>query len=331
MVLGRTIAAVALLIGIAFSFPLWTIDRGYPLVPLVEGFVLPVGVHAALVVALCALLIATAFQRRAAAMLAVIVLIILVFADQSRLQPWVFIEAGMLVVLAWEKDRRSLVMAALILASVYIYSGLQKLNPGFVVEVFPWVYGEESVLALGVPFVEIGIGVGLLTRRYRRLAIWMAVAMHLGILLALGPFGRVANSVIWPWNIAMIGFVGVVFRQTNIAWQEVMRPRSVAQGFVLILFGILPMLSFWGWWDKYLSFALYSGNTQYATITAPGLNIDVHEWSMSAMNVPAYPEERIYVALFQDICATSPDARMTIMEPLDWRLHHGTRRFTCEN
>jgi hypothetical protein len=93
---------------------------------------------------------------------------------------------------------------------------------------------------------------------------------------------------------------------------------------VLLLFGIAPILSFFNLWDGYLSSALYSGlrNTAHIYVTdalkdrlpkeilphiyssnKPGTSILIlQEWSMGELNVPIYPEPRIYKNLARYIC-----------------------------
>jgi hypothetical protein len=92
-------------------------------------------------------------------------------------------------------------------------------------------------------------------------------------------------------------------------------PRAVFAKVVLLLFGVMPLLSFVGRWDLYLSSALYSGNTPRATLEfgdefyrslpervrevcypwdPPGRDgVALLDWSMAEMNVPPYPAERV--------------------------------------
>ena len=87
-----------------------------------------------------------------------------------------------------------------------------------------------------------------------------AIAMHAFILLAIGPFGQNSNSVVWPWNIAMICFLLILFwhcrtcRPGNCLARE-----GVYQRIVLVAFrdraGVELLQSVGG----YLSSALYSG------------------------------------------------------------------------
>jgi hypothetical protein len=86
---------------------------------------------------------------------------------------------------------------------------------------------------------------------------------------------------------------------------------------------LIPALSFFNLWDHYLSSALYSGNRNsgviylsdsvydrlpdklqdYITDEGPNRNgLDINDWSFAEMNVPSYPEIRIYKNVAKAIC-----------------------------
>ena len=92
---------------------------------------------------------------------------------------------------------------------------------------------------------------------------------------------------------------------------------------VLLLFAILPLLSFFNLWDSYLSGALYSGNLTSATIyandhgkdslpeairshfvhTSPDTNvINIQRWAFEELNVLPYPETRVYKQIAKAVC-----------------------------
>jgi len=104
---------------------------------------------------------------------------------------------------------------------------------------------------------------------------------------------------------------------------------------VLLLFGIMPAFSLLDRWDSYLSAALYSGNTTQAVIyVSPGVMarlpasirphvwqstqpffLDINRWSYGELDVPVYPEPRIYRKVAERICSytgDSPDVRLRI-------------------
>jgi hypothetical protein len=222
---------------------------------------------------------------------------------------------------------------------VYFWSGIHKANGTFVHESFPWMMepftrflppiANRCLLAGGfaAPVVEAAIGIGLLTRRFRRAAVLGAVGMHGFILASIGPQAHHWDTVIWPWNIAMAACVVLLF------WQERVRMgigQSVFQRLVLILFGIAPVLSFVNLLDGYPSFALYSGNNNSATIymsdavagrLPEGIQeqidvndsevdeLDLFDWSFAELKVPPYAEPRVFKSIGRQICAAAGQPR----------------------
>ena len=226
----KTAVILAFCIGLAMSSRLWIGPRSYPpapvfgTLPVVEG-VMAYGLFAALFVFAAAALISPKPQKFIAAFLAIIA--VLCLFDQTRWQP-----SGLSVQLSaggrWRYSRwssgdivgqqRTLNIARLIIASTYIFSGLQKMNLNFIFENdFPWlvqpitnVFPSSADLfhyfGMAVPFVQVAFGIGLLTKRYRRVSLLVAVSMHLFILAMFGPAGLDWSNVIWPWMTAMALF-----------------------------------------------------------------------------------------------------------------------------
>jgi hypothetical protein len=266
--------------------------------------------------------------------------------DQTRWQPWFYQYLFMFAALACgappdnpERNEASLNACRLIIACTYFWSGLQKLNWNFAHADFPWLMAPllkhlpESCHQFldGSPWAaaltECAIGLGLLVWPLRPLAVVGALSMHLLILYCLGPWGHRWNTVVWPWNVAMMVFVVVLFSRTRqlMPW-HILWPRRFLFARLVLLFGILPLLNFFDCWDSYLSAALYSGNTPDARIfisedvldrlpndvkyhvwvggNTPDdfdpdcpYEVDIGGWSMAELNVPCYPAERVYRGL----------------------------------
>jgi hypothetical protein len=184
----------------------------------------------------------------------------------------------------------------------------------------------------------MGIGIGLMTKKYRARAILGALGMLGFVLLTLGPLGHNWNNVVWPWNIAMALFVIILFWRTeDFSFGDALWMKNIPfQKFILVLFVIMPILSFFNLWDSYLSSALYSGNTNGAQIyisdsvrhklpnavqpyvIRTGANehiLDYYHWSFGELNVPTYPETRVYKGIVRDICAyadTTADVMLVV-------------------
>lgn len=373
----RITLSLACLSGLLLSSKLWLSGRYYPLTPVTEKlpFISPPFDYI-LFIALLVLLVTIAIQTRPLKpVIAFLVLaLFLCLSDQSRLQPWFYQFTFMLAAFAFyfwrgvaEQNQRALLNTCrLILASSYFWSGLQKVGVGFTDRAFPslinpylnLIFGKINLLPrpviLAIPLLEIGIGIGILTRRFRNPSVLLALTIHILILALLVPLRR--NSVVWPWNIAMACFAFILFWQAREpSMREILFPRKL--GFhtvVLILFGIMPLFSFVNLWDSYLSSSLYSGNVEAAVIEisepvkgrlppaiqtfqqsrADGkVEINPARWSLIELNVPSYPEERIFLNVTKKICAYAEEpseVTLTIYGKLNlWTGSRGTRSYNC--
>lgn len=343
--------------GLLLSRKLWLSSRSYPLAPVFEKLpVIPSRVDYFVFGALLVLLALIAFSSRPLKFIVafLVLAIYLCLLDQSRLQPWFYQYSVLLAACAFYSRSKSasgqtklLNAAGLLIALVYVWSGIQKIGVGFVDRVFPalvnpflnTLFGRTTVfprpLIAALPLIEVLIGIGLMSRRFRNLSVVIAVLLHLFVLLLLVPFK--VNSIVWPWNVAMVVLAVVLFwRRQDASMSDLLVPREAGfQLIVLLLFGVLPLLSLFNLWDSYLSSSLYSGDFQVAVIHindkvkerlppdvqnyAEGVNgewsINPVRWSVRELNVPPYPEPRVFKKIAGSICryAEDPsDVRLTI-------------------
>lgn len=360
----RTVQAcvcAGLLIGFAISYPLWLNRRQYPFAPLWPFHPLPRPLDLWLFLAMLALLIAIAAARRPRWWIAGFLVLALIEAvqDQTRWQPWFYQFTVMLAAIAFagpERPKTALNTCRWITGSIYFWSGLAKLNPAFAADTLPFLLGPFTKhsfghLAYAPGLVEAGIGAGLLFRRSRRVAVLLGVTMHAVILVSIGPAGSNFNPVVWPWNGAMAALLILLFWNSMESLPQLVRSEKFAfHRVVLVLFGAAPVLSFFGWWDSYPSFRLYSGNNDrasifltdsaydrlhedigdYTYIEAPGLNrLAIQDWALGELRVQPYPEPRVYRAIAQRICSETgddPGVRLEIEHKL--LLYGGGRKST---
>ena len=354
----RTSLILSFCVGLSMSPRLWIGPRTYPsapvssIVPAIDGRV-ALALYVALFLLGAIVLLASKPRWFIAAFLAVAAL--LCCADQTRWQPWVFQYSFLLAAIALYSgngsdalgERRMLNVARLIVACTYIYSGLQKLNLNFMENDFPWIVqpitsvipsvaGLLRGFGMAVPFVQVAFGVGLLTQRYRRVSLILAVAMHLFILAMFGPAGLDWNNIVWPWTAAMAVFDILLFSGAQeFSWREVMWSRHNPLHVVAVgLFAVLPGLSFFNLWDSYLSSALYSGNLTEAEIylsdagraalpaaissrlvrTSPNTNVlNLQRWAIEDLNVTPYPETRVYKAVAGSVCGDLRDPAQLVL------------------
>jgi hypothetical protein len=202
--------------------------------------------------------------------------------DLSVWQPYLYQYAVMLLSLALvapgarsdRDDSAALNVNRLIVACVYFWSGLNKLNYRFLTAGLEAVPGLDALLlplahwvaptsltplSMLMPFVETAMAAGLLFRPTRKAAAAAAIAMHVLILLAIGPLGKNHNPVVWPWNVAMIAFVVLLFlRGADAPPLRIVWGRWIFHRVVLVLFAICPLLGMAGLWPASLSFRLYT-------------------------------------------------------------------------
>lgn len=352
----KTTVVLGLLAGILLSRKLWVSSRFYPLVPVFHGLPrIPYPLDYACFGALLGLLFAAAFARRPRIYIFAVVglLTMLALLDQTRWQPWVYQYWTMLIALgcfSWDPSdvvgqRDALNICRLIMGCTYIYSGLQKMNHRFVAEGFPWVTNTLPFHLPGLGYlgwvaacIEVSIGLTLLTRRFRKIGMVNAVVMHVFILYSFGPLGRNWNSVVWPWNVAMIALVLLLFSNTDATFGDILwRNKFIYQKVALLLFGVLPAFSFFGYWPTDLSLALYTANLTEADVLVneqikqslpspvqryvkpiPGhLLLRVQDWSFGELNVPPYAEIQSFTTVGSTVCRwtnNSPDVRLTGQE-----------------
>ena len=280
------------------SLPLWVSGGVYPRAPLLEflsPLAGPVGDVVFLVLALA--LIASCFEKamRVALPIACVSALLLVAGDRMRVQPFVFQHIGIFAVLAWIGAARSdtggdsrydsrattgLRALMLIHASIYVFAGLWKATPGFWSGTWPAllapVFGLDdpsdppaAIVMSGVAIMvfEIWIGIGLLRPSWRRAALWGATLMHAGIPILLGLFHEGYDLGVYPWNAGMVALGWTIFGRSH----ERIGPREVTSGgpvvwSIVLCFWLLPLLHGFGLWHANLSFSLYSGNNDRATL-----------------------------------------------------------------
>ena len=305
---------------------------------------------------------------------------VLVCFDQSRLQPWFYQYAIMLVALglcARRPDETShetcLNGVRLILVNGDFTSGAACRKrildswrtslplvdeAGAAVFALRGTSGLTTYLRSGGALAWRQASVSDLVFRKTRSAAFVvlaAVAMHGLILVALGPAGHNRNSVVWSWNLAMICFLVLLYwRQRACSPGEILWSSGAAYPkAILLLVTLAPALSFFGLWDNYLSWALYAGNKTDASLYIASTvknrlpasiqryteededgryELSVYDWSFGEMNVPPYPEARIYRNLARSLCTYAEDAsdvELVVESKTLWLHSGGDVKYNC--
>ena len=228
--------------------------------------------------------------------------------DQHRLQPWAYqsmIYATLFASLPWPVARRWMMPLAI---SVYVYSGLGKLDFQFAHSVgqemiavatrpfggLPKNLSQEmrAALALILPAGECLTGLCLVPRRLRPVAGSLLIAMH-GVLIALlGPWGLNHSWGVLIWNSLLIVQAWFLFvRPTEpLGASEPPKSRSaecrpanrlavggwLARGLVAIVI-VAPLLERSGYWDHWLSWALYAPHSSR-------VDVDIHQSALEPLD-----------------------------------------------
>ncbi|MGH2649100.1 MAG: MauE/DoxX family redox-associated membrane protein [Ginsengibacter sp.] len=337
------------------SWKVWLAGRLFPIVPPFNFLYVPSFVHVALFIfSFVALITLFIFPTNKLLLVSVAAIEILsCLLDQNRWQPWeyqyIFIIIALLI--NYKNDMNALSIMAFIFAAIYFYSGLSKINVDFSKSI-PHALSRTGIVhrsnsylynsliyhigyASGI--IELSLGIGLLFQRTRKIAAILLIVMHVLILVAFGPLGLNYDVIIWPWNIVMILILYVLFISTS---PVSIQFRSIKKGWnklIILSFGILPALNFFGYWDFYLSSSLFSYRPpdMYICISKSGsskelqpffninknrflcdsnrLIINVRTWSFQELMVPPYPELRVYKNIKLQILKRYPDMDATFI------------------
>jgi hypothetical protein len=351
--------------------------RDYPPVPVLDGLPQPpFPLDWLLFVAMAAALLGMSFARRPRPYLAAVLAISAVWMvlDQTRWQPYLLnylAGAACLLVGEMRSVRAKGYPAArwfmapfqLSLCATWAYSGLHKLNVGYVERQFPMLVspvltklGMAGATAdhllfwpgLASAALEAGLGVALLFPRTRRLAVLGLTGMHAFIMLLLGPLGYSVNSVVWPWNVAVVAALWLLFWPraagqrfdafVRLGWRRLRgrggepapRPLRLAWWAVIVFFALLPALSFAQLWPASLSFQMYAGKQRHAWIDyrvdqraslppaavraerRPG-QLDLIRWSLRELNVFPVMDDRVLLRVGQSVARAAPGAEVHLV------------------
>ena len=290
----------ALLFGVTWR--LWTGHGDFPQVPLLAvGHLIPRSLDSVgfivILLSLVATLICTLLPRNADSQgrvtwlpLAIFcpLLIVVVIANQHRLQPWAYLAWLTAIVLVCCRGDRAVLLLRLLVISIYLHSAISKLDHQFLATLGPSFLNicrdfigiaadsgaRDQALALFFPLTELLLGVGLWFQRTRRLAVLGAVIMHLVLICLLSPWGLRHEFAVLIWNAYFIWQAVVLFGGWNSKrvalphqsssgdWQDPSTAkRTLAKTFATAVIGLavlLPLLEPIGWFDHWPAWGLYA-------------------------------------------------------------------------
>lgn len=300
----RLIVTLGLVVSFLLSLNLWGGERFFPAVPVFEqSFLKPPFDYVPVILSIVFLLSSLVFRRtRTFLTLALLINIFMVLFDINRLQPWFYIYNAMLVIFLFYDGRVDnpnkftsvFILIQLIVAAVYIYNGInQLLNSYFMsTDLYETILPLKKItserqflffLKMGqfVPYVLIFMGVGLLIRPVKYLAISVGILFHASLLVFLFPSVHNTNYALWFMNLVfglMIAFLFSGKTQQRYFSISVLFQKPLFY-MVMAAFWIMPALSKVNYWPGFLSFTFKSGSTG-----KENLAIDVNTYN----NLPFY-------------------------------------------
>lgn len=234
---------------------------------------------------------------------------VLMLLDQHRLQPWAW---QLLLMAIWwnstSERRHSNLPCIALTISIYFWSAVSKLDAGFAashgqtliaamfrsvgINAVNWPASVKSWLAFSLPVGELLVAVGLSWSRTRQAALIAATALHVGLILALGPLGLGHRPGVLLWNLAFIGHDWLLFGgracRTCSATQSVSERMTAPTRLdaapsgqrdsklttmklairvsLLVFVCVWPMTEHWGLCDRWLAWSVYSSRSERVSV-----------------------------------------------------------------
>jgi len=332
------ITSLAWLIGKLITWKVWISDRIFPVIPVFDFFPEFSNSFHSILFSLSLLgLIATFFftEKKYIFILFFIIEFSSCLLDQMRWQPWEYQYILIFLFYLFYKKGTSqfLQLFTFTLAFIYIFSGLHKFNGGFLQSIWRNLilerflhFDKNSVSNLWIHYsglslsiIEFSLGFALLILPKKKITAVFLIIMHGILLLILGPFGVNYNPSVWPWNFALMCFLFVIFYDKEEIEFNFLFFQHKFNRLVIVLVAVLPVSNFAGYWDSFLSFKVYPGNSRllvfctknleaypelkiYETKTKfiknrKGASIYLGKMVISELKVAIYPEERTFIKI----------------------------------
>jgi hypothetical protein len=343
------VLALATLGMMLLSWPLWVEQGGFPRVPFLSGIPRTSTAVSFFLFGMALLSFgACGLVRRPqpwfAASLAP--LTILIVQDQHRLQPWVYQYAFTGLLLTTLRPRTGLRYARWWMVSLYFYSGLSKLDRSFcdelgtvflatilqVLRIEPSAVPEHLrwMLILVMPVFELVVAIALMVPRTRWLGVVGASAIHLTLIVILGPFGLDHSTIVLVWNAAMLVEVWIAFGPESTESSEASTSKWTAwlQYAIKGLFWVSVLLALgerWGFLDAWPAHALYASHIERLDVflhdseldaypeavrrhltpmeDSPWHRLNLTSWSREVRGTPVYPQTRACLGLAEALAA----------------------------
>ncbi len=360
LLLIRVTVCVSLVISVLLTFSLWAGERFFPYATPLKTDLIQTPYDYLVVSLFLLFIIASLFLRkqRLFIFLSLLTGAALVLFDLNRLQPWLYIYFSFLFVLMFYNGRIDdankftsfFIVLQLIFCSVYIFNGISQLNSSFTETDLPdlisplqGLMSERQFLFVKkigafIPYFLIFIGLGLLVRPMRYLAISFALIFHVMLIIFLFPSKVNQNYAMWFCNLAFVPLLFLLF--SGKTKQRYYSPTLLFQFplfyIIIFLFWIMPWFNQKMLWPDNLSGNFKSGNTnaveiRFSKIVLDKLPpyvqhfchqkdsafvLDYNGWCRSELNTNCYREaitfNNIYNYIQQQTQASVNDLQMVL-------------------
>jgi len=313
-----------------WSYKTWITERVYPLIPPIDLLKNVPGIFHQFVFgfSILALLGILCFKTSRWLLISLLTSeIISCSLDTVRWQPWEYMYLCFLLmyIINFYKPKSILLLSHIFLVSIYLFSGLHKFNRDFLASVWRDMFlvdflGLSMVfivkyklffIGLLIPITEVVLAILLVVSKSKRKVSYFLILMHVSILILIGPIGLKYNSMVWPWNLAMIFILMITYaKPIECSYKNKIVPNL----YWFVLWFLLPVFSLFGSWYQYFSFNLYSGkgNQMYICISenekelAPYFEpksstfckgkvyINLQNWALQEIKSVPLPELEIY-------------------------------------
>jgi hypothetical protein len=324
------ITALGFMAQIFLSQTLWYSEtRHFFLVPMFDALPLDLGNIGNMVLfvgLLLSLIIGVFYQKKYLLFGILVFLTLLILQDLTRVQAWSYqyFLTFLILFVNWKKPTKGILPALqYLLIFTYFWSGVQKINPHYIDSVHPWLFSafewsepfkNNVTIGYATAIIEALIGVGLLFRSTRKVAVIGGILMHGFILTIISPWFLNWNSIVYPWNIVMICLLPTLFwhknenKSENVS-QFIVLPKSPVEWLILVCVGILPIFNLFTHFPETISMTMYNGATSEITVfftdeevpdcipqqakseAYPAQNsnlLSLDDWGLQELNVPIY-------------------------------------------
>lgn len=274
----RWLTATTIIATVLVTWNLWSCERYYPTAPLFGTQSFISGNYAFLFrVALIILSLLFAFKLNYVEWFLCSLLVVGFADDLNRLLPNTYQFAIILLLFGLHKQNKEhelLSALRIIQGGVYLWTGILKLNSGFVNNMSQFIYTTLRLkhppeylkyTLLFVSIWEIAIGLSFLSGKKVKAAIISAVPLHLIIILIL--VLSAWNRTIISYNLFLVAGNFVLFSKSSYrVMNDIRKPVVLVQKIAIALFIVLPALNLAHLWPDFMSSSLYSGRGLSAAI-----------------------------------------------------------------